>query len=129
MNTEDQAPPSSEAPVAETNEGYRTAAKSKTKLKSDKPPAIDLKNVIKRFGAVNAVNDVTFDIPDGSVFGLIGPNGAGKTTTFSMLAGYLRPTSGEIYVLDRSPDAVDALKGQVGVLPQDALLPDRKSNV
>jgi len=79
--------------------------------------------VIKRFGSVAAVNDVTFDIPDGSVFGLIGPNGAGKTTTFSMLAGYLRPTSGEIYVLDRSPDAVDALKGQVGVLPQDALLP------
>ncbi len=72
--------------------------------------------MIKRFGAVNAVNDVTFDIPDGSVFGLIGPNGAGKTTTFSMLAGYLQPTSGEIYVLDRSPDAVDALKGQVGVL-------------
>ncbi|MEO5729818.1 MAG: ABC transporter ATP-binding protein [Byssovorax sp.] len=123
MSTEDQGSPSSEAPDAETNEGYRTAAKGKSKLKRDKPPAIDLKNVIKRFGAVNAVNDVTFDIPDGSVFGLIGPNGAGKTTTFSMLAGYLRPTSGDIYVLDRSPDAVDALKGQVGVLPQDALLP------
>ena len=123
MSTEDQASPSSEAPVAEANEGHRAAAKGKAKLKRDKPPAIDLKNVIKRFGAVNAVNDVTFDIPDGSVFGLIGPNGAGKTTTFSMLAGYLRPTSGDIYVLDRSPDAVDALKGQVGVLPQDALLP------
>src|SRR5262249_34881597 len=49
--------------------------------------------------------------------------GAGKTTTFSMLAGYLAPTSGEIYILDRSPDAVADLKGKVGVLPQDALLP------
>lgn len=87
------------------------------------PPAIDLKGVVKRFGAVTAVNDVTFEVPSGSVFGLIGPNGAGKTTTFSMLAGYLRPTSGEIYVLDRSPDAVAQLKGKVGVLPQDALLP------
>jgi ABC-2 type transport system ATP-binding protein len=131
MDTEEKAAPSAEAPVSATteapassaNEGYRTAPKASAKLKRDRPPAIDLKGVIKRFGAVNAVNDVTFDIPDGSVFGLIGPNGAGKTTTFSMMAGYLRPTSGDIYVLDRSPDAVDALKGQVGVLPQDALLP------
>lgn len=95
----------------------------KTKLEADGPPAIDLKGVVKKFGAVAAVNDVTFEVPDGCVFGLIGPNGAGKTTTFSMLAGYLAPTSGEIYVLDRSPDAVDALKGKVGVLPQDAMLP------
>jgi ABC-type multidrug transport system ATPase subunit len=87
------------------------------------PPAVDLKNVVKRFGAVAAVSDVTFEVPDGSVFGLIGPNGAGKTTTFSMLAGYLAPTSGEIYVLDHAPDAVDELKGKLGVLPQDALLP------
>jgi len=96
--------------------------KAKMHLKGE-PPAIDLKGVVKRFGSVTAVNDVTLDIPDGSVFGLIGPNGAGKTTTFSLLAGYLAPTSGDIYVLDRTPTAVDALKGKVGVLPQDALLP------
>ena len=114
MDTEEKVA-SSSAPVA--------SLEARATLAGGKPPAIDLKSVIKRFGSVNAVNDVTFDIPDGCVFGLIGPNGAGKTTTFSMLAGYLRPTSGEIYVLDRSPDAVDALKGQVGVLPQDALLP------
>jgi ABC-2 type transport system ATP-binding protein len=96
---------------------------SKSKLDKSGPPAIDLKGVVKRFGAVTAVNDVTFEVPDGSVFGLIGPNGAGKTTTFSMLAGYLTPTSGEIFILDRSPEAVEALKGKVGVLPQDALLP------
>ena len=82
-----------------------------------------MKNVVKRFGNVAAVNDVTLEVPDGSVFGLIGPNGAGKTTTFSMLAGYLAPTSGEIFILDRLPSAVDELRGQVGVLPQDALLP------
>jgi len=96
--------------------------KAKMHLKGE-PPAIDLKGVVKRFGSITAVNDVTLDIPDGSVFGLIGPNGAGKTTTFSLLAGYLAPTSGDIYVLDRTPTAVDALKGKVGVLPQDALLP------
>ncbi len=123
MDTEEKAQPPVDAPVSSSNEGYRTAAKATAKLKREKPPAIDLKGVVKRFGSFAAVNDVTFDIPDGCVFGLIGPNGAGKTTTFSMLAGYLTPTSGEIYVLDRLPAAVDALKGQVGVLPQDALLP------
>jgi ABC-2 type transport system ATP-binding protein len=112
---EAEARPAAEAPP-------KPAKKAKIDLKG-RPPAIDLKGVVKRFGAVTAVNDVTFEVPDGSVFGLIGPNGAGKTTTFSLLAGYLRPTSGEIYVLDRSPDAVFALKGKVGVLPQDALLP------
>ena len=94
----------------------------KLKLK-DRPAAIDLKNVVKTFGNVTAVNDVSFEVPEGSVFGLIGPNGAGKTTTFSMLAGYLAPTRGEIYMLDRVPTAVDELRGQIGVLPQDALLP------
>ena len=127
METEEKAPPASEAPapapVSAVDDAPRSATKGKAKIKSGKPPAIDLRGVVKRFGSFAAVNDVSFDVPDGCVFGLIGPNGAGKTTTFSMLAGYLRPTSGEIYVLDRSPDAVDALKGQVGVLPQDALLP------
>ncbi len=112
-------------------EGPSTAAampakqgKKRSKLRlNDKPAAIDMKNVVKRFGNVIAVNDVTLEVPDGSVFGLIGPNGAGKTTTFSMLAGYLAPTSGEIFILDRLPSAVDELRGQVGVLPQDALLP------
>jgi ABC-type multidrug transport system ATPase subunit len=85
--------------------------------------AVDLKGVTKTFGSVTAINDVSFEVPIGSVFGLIGPNGAGKTTTFSMLAGYLRPTRGDIFVLDRSPDAVEFLKGKVGVLPQDAMLP------
>jgi ABC-2 type transport system ATP-binding protein len=102
---------------------YRSPPKGKAKLRTGGPAAIDLKSVTRKFGAVTAVNDVTFEVPDGSVFGLIGPNGAGKTTTFSMLAGYLTPTSGEIFILDRSPDAVEALKGKVGVLPQDALLP------
>ena len=109
------------APPAEAAAPQKKA-KAKVRLK-DRPAAIDLKGVIKRFGNVIAVNDVTFEVPEGSVFGLIGPNGAGKTTTFSMLAGYLAPSAGEIYVLDRLPTAVDALRGQVGVLPQDALLP------
>jgi ABC-2 type transport system ATP-binding protein len=111
-------------PYAAPATAEAAAPKKKVKVKlKDRPAAIDLKGVVKRFGNVTAVNDVSFEVPEGSVFGLIGPNGAGKTTTFSMLAGYLAPTSGEIYVLDRLPTAVDELRGQIGVLPQDALLP------
>jgi ABC-2 type transport system ATP-binding protein len=85
--------------------------------------AIRLTGVTKRFGTMTAVNGVTLSIPGGSVYGLIGPNGAGKTTTFSMLAGFLRPTAGSVEVLGFAPSAVDALRGRLGVLPQDAVLP------
>jgi ABC-type multidrug transport system ATPase subunit len=77
----------------------------------------------KRFGATLAVDDLTFEVGAGSVFGLIGPNGAGKSTTFSMLAGYLQPTYGSVEILGWAPTAVDALRCRVGVLPQDAVLP------
>ncbi len=117
------APATTTAAATEETAKPKAASRKKGAIDRSGPPAIDLKGVTRKFGAVTAVNDVTFEVPDGSVFGLIGPNGAGKTTTFSMLAGYLAPTSGEIFILDRSPDAVEMLKGKVGVLPQDALLP------
>jgi ABC-2 type transport system ATP-binding protein len=85
--------------------------------------AIRLTKVSKAFGPKVAVDDVTLQIEAGSVYGLIGPNGAGKTTTFSMLAGYLKPTSGTLEVLGYAPDQVEALRSRIGVLPQDALLP------
>ena len=85
--------------------------------------AVRLTGVTKRFGAKVAVNDVSLKIDAGSVYGLIGPNGAGKTTTFSMLAGFLQPTTGVVEVLGHSPMDVDALRSRLGVLPQDALLP------
>jgi ABC-type multidrug transport system ATPase subunit len=85
--------------------------------------AARLQRVTKRFGSVVAVDAVTLTIEVGVVFGLIGPNGAGKTTTFSMLAGYLWPSEGTAEVLGFRPTAVDSLRGRLGVLPQDALLP------
>src|SRR5580658_9171994 len=85
--------------------------------------AIRLTKVSKAFGPKVAVDHVTLQIEAGSVFGLIGPNGAGKTTTFSMLAGYLKPTSGTLEVLGYAPDQVEALRSRIGVLPQDAVLP------
>ena len=85
--------------------------------------AIELADLGKRFGAHPAVEGVTLRIPRGSCYGLIGPNGAGKTTTFSLMCGFLAPSSGRISVLGVSPSQPGVLKGRVGVLPQDALLP------
>jgi ABC-type multidrug transport system ATPase subunit len=100
----------------------RGAPKQQGKFDRDEV-AIRVQRASKAFGHKLAVDDLTMQIPAGSVFGLIGPNGAGKTTTFSMLAGYLRPTSGTIEVLGFAPNQVDALRSRIGVLPQDALLP------
>jgi ABC-type multidrug transport system ATPase subunit len=77
----------------------------------------------KFYGRVRALHELSLEIPEGSLYGLIGPNGAGKTTTFSLLSGFLRPTSGEIRVRGRllTPGAPPV--GQVLTLPQDALLP------
>jgi ABC-type multidrug transport system ATPase subunit len=85
--------------------------------------AIELKDLSKHFGAKRAVDHVTFDVQEGQCYGLIGPNGAGKTTTFSMMCGFLFPTTGSIRVLGVDPSESGALKGKVGVLPQDAILP------
>ncbi len=115
-------------------------AAAEASAKSDKPPpksekapasagpqsidsAIKLTGVRKLFGAKAAVDGVTFRVPKGSVFGLIGPNGAGKTTTFSMMAGFLEPTEGSLEMLGYSPRDTDNLRGRLGVLPQDAVLP------
>ena len=85
--------------------------------------AILFEGVTKRFGQKVAVDKTSFRIKKGSVCGLIGPNGAGKTTSFSMMAGYLDPNEGMVQVLDYGPRQLDGLRGRLGVLPQDALLP------
>jgi ABC-2 type transport system ATP-binding protein len=102
---------------------YRSAQATQDDAPKSIDSAVRLSRVKKKFGAKVAVDDLTLRIARGSVFGLIGPNGAGKTTTFSMLAGYLKPTFGEIEVLGYPPHHVDALRSRIGVLPQDAVLP------
>ena len=62
-------------------------------------PAIAVRELTRRFGALTAVDALTFDVPPGSLFGLVGPDGAGKTTTLRMLAGVLRPTAGDAEIL------------------------------
>jgi ABC-2 type transport system ATP-binding protein len=63
-------------------------------------PAVECTALTKKFGEFVAVDEVTFTIPQGEIFGLLGPNGAGKTTTIRMLCGILLPTAGSAKVLD-----------------------------
>jgi ABC-2 type transport system ATP-binding protein len=75
--------------------------------------------LVKRFGAFTSVDDLSFDVKPGEVFGLLGSNGAGKSTTIRMLCGLLRPTSGQAFVLDidvaKDPEAV---KRRIGYMTQ-----------
>lgn len=88
-------------------------------------PALELIGLSKHFGAIRAVDVLTLSVPEGSLFGLIGPNGAGKTTTFGLLAGFLRPTAGEIRVRGELVAPGVPRTGKLVVLPQDAALPAR----
>ena len=81
-------------------------------------PILEIKNLFKNFGGLEAIKDISFDIDRGEIIGLIGPNGAGKTTLFNCVAGIEKPTDGEIIFKnsDRSisiggkkPEAVTAL--------------------
>ena len=76
---------------------------------------VQLRGLTKRFPATLAVDDVTFDIRAGEIFGILGPNGSGKTTTIRMLCGLLAPSAGSAMVagidVGRQPDQVKALIG------------------
>lgn len=58
---------------------------------------LEIKNLVKHYGDVKAVNGISFHIPKGICFGLLGPNGAGKTTTIEVVEGIIQPTSGEVF--------------------------------
>ncbi len=81
--------------------------------------AIRFAQVTRRYGAVTAIDTVTFDVRAGEMFGLIGPDGAGKTTTIRLTCGLLAPDAGRITVFGRDPVAEHrAITGEVGYLSQ-----------
>ena len=82
---------------------------------------IEVRNLHKRFGAVTAVEDVSFSAADGVVTGLLGPNGAGKTTTLRMLYTLIRPDRGSALV-----DGIDVATNPMGVRRAIGVLPDSR---
>jgi ABC-2 type transport system ATP-binding protein len=81
-------------------------------------PAVEIRDLSKKFGAATALDRVSFTVPAGSVFGFLGPNGAGKTTLLRILTGLARPTSGTATVLGADLSAVDpTLRRRLGFLP------------
>jgi len=82
-------------------------------------PAIDVRNLVKRFGDFTAVKGVSFAVAEGEVFGLLGPNGAGKSTIIRMLTTLLAPTGGTALVngFDILKES-DSVRRSIGVIPQ-----------
>lgn len=88
--------------------------------------AIVTSGLTKTFGALRAVDNLSFSVPRGSIFGFLGPNGAGKTTTFALLCGFIRPSSGGATILGQSLKDFRRDEGRMSALPQDARFhPDR----
>src|SRR3989475_8820784 len=89
-------------------------------------PAIHVAAIRKTYGRTVAVNDVSFDVQPGEIFGLIGPNGAGKTTTMECVEGLRTPDAGAVAVLGLDPVAdVYKLQNRIGVQLQEAQLQKR----
>jgi len=94
---------SASAPIVRTHDG----------------PAVSVRNLVRRFGAFTAVDNVSFEVQPGEIFGLLGPNGAGKTTTFRMLCGLLAVTGGDLSIagVDMRRARAEA-RGKLGYVAQ-----------
>ncbi len=80
---------------------------------------IEVKNLVKKYGDHVAVNDLSFNIEKGKIYGFLGPNGAGKSTTMNIITGYLAPTSGEVIVNGHNIyDEPEEAKKCIGYLPE-----------
>jgi ABC-2 type transport system ATP-binding protein len=82
-------------------------------------PAVQVRDLVKQFGAFTAVDHIGFEVRRGEIFGLLGPNGAGKTTTFRMLCGLLAPSGGELVVAGENVrQASAAARARLGYVAQ-----------
>jgi len=89
------------------------------------PTAIEVASLVKTYGGVTAVNDISFTVAQGEIVGFLGPNGAGKSTTMRILTGYLPATSGIVKICG-VPVATqpDEIKRRIGYMPENNPLPE-----
>jgi ABC-2 type transport system ATP-binding protein len=83
-------------------------------------PIIEVKNLVKHYGKIKAVDNINFSVKEGICFGLLGPNGAGKTTAIEIMESILRPDSGEVYYKDRK--ITHSFKEKIGIQFQNTAL-------
>jgi ABC-2 type transport system ATP-binding protein len=89
-------------------------------------PVLEVAGLAKRYGDFQAVQDVSFEVAQGEIFGLLGPNGAGKTTTVECVQGLRRPDAGTVRVLGLDPQSdAAALRSLIGAQLQESALPAR----
>jgi ABC-2 type transport system ATP-binding protein len=87
-------------------------------------PIIEVSKLHKAYGKRVAVDEVSFTVDEGEIFGIVGPNGAGKTTTVESIIGLRKPSGGQIRVMGQDPQRVP-VRELVGVQLQESQLPDR----
>jgi ABC-2 type transport system ATP-binding protein len=90
----------------------------------NKPPALEVRKLIRSYGDLLAVDGLSLQVRQGEILGLLGPNGAGKTTTIRMICGLLRPTSGEVIVQGKplASGGRSEIRSRVGICPQENIL-------
>jgi ABC-2 type transport system ATP-binding protein len=118
--------PQSETPDTPAVTPAATPAATPAPPAGDRPAAVAVDHVTKRFGDLVAVDDVALTVPEGTILGVIGPSGAGKTTTIRMMTGALAPTEGTVRVLGEDPRRFRRRTRQrIGYMPQlFSLYPD-----
>ncbi|MBQ1529694.1 MAG: ATP-binding cassette domain-containing protein, partial [Clostridia bacterium] len=84
---------------------------------------LECRQLVKKYGSVQALNGIDLELPEGKIIGLLGPNGSGKTTLIKLASGLLQPTSGEILIDGMKPGV--ETKRIVAYLPERNYLEDR----
>lgn len=86
--------------------------------------AVNVENLVVAYGSFIAVNNVSFSVKSGEIYGLLGPNGAGKTSTIKVLVGVLEPRSGTVQIYGNPISDEVAAKSQIGYVPEEVVLLD-----
>ncbi|MGB9718872.1 MAG: ATP-binding cassette domain-containing protein, partial [Thermoproteota archaeon] len=87
-------------------------------------PAVFVGGLVVKYGSFVAVDNISFTVKPGEIYGLLGPNGAGKTSTLKVLTGLLKPASGRVEIFGRPLSDEVAVKSMMGYVPEEVILMD-----